>query len=143
MKCNLEAQNFINNFYQAIIEKRSDDIVNCYIDSADVYVILEGPRLATKGIQDISTGWRDFCSSNIDLHKIEWLDGPYVFETSECASVAGVVRLIGTAKGTRFDNTFRASFMLLKTTEGYKIVHEHVSGALADPYGIGDWKKNA
>lgn len=137
----MQAVSFINRFYQAIIDKKVDEIVHAYLPSEDVYVILEGPRLATKGIEKITSGWRDFCSSEIELSGITWMEGPYVYDTSECASLAGIIRLQGNIGDKTFDNTFRASFVLSKTKHGMKIVHEHVSGALEDPYGIGDWKK--
>lgn len=132
---------FINGFYQSIIDKRVDDIINAYLPSEEVYVILEGPRLATKGIEKIAMGWRDFCDSSISLKSIEWLEGPYVFDTIECVTLAGVIKLKGEIVKNTFENTFRASFVMSKTSQGLKIVQEHVSGALTDPYGIGDWKK--
>ena len=136
----MNAVTFINAFYEAIISKRVDEIIQSYVQTEDVYVILEGPRLATKGIEKIASGWKDFCMSKIKLNSIDWLEGPYVFDSSECASLAGVIRLKGGIGEKDFDNIFRASFVLQKTTDGYKIIQEHVSGALADPYGIGDWK---
>ncbi|MBK8056127.1 MAG: nuclear transport factor 2 family protein [Saprospiraceae bacterium] len=132
---------FIDKFYQAIIDKEVAEIINSYHVGDDTYVILEGPRLSTKGYENIAPGWRDFCNSAIVLKSIEWLEGPFTFEQSDSATLAGVIRLIGNiGKDKTFDNTFRASFLLLKDQESYKIIHEHVSGALADPYGIGDWK---
>jgi ketosteroid isomerase-like protein len=138
----MQAISFINSFYQAIIHKKVNDIVLSYLPSEEVYVILEGPRLATKGIEKIADGWRAFCSSNITLSSIAWIEGPFVYDTTECTSLIGIIRLQGDIGDKSFDNTFRASFVLAKTNDGFKIVHEHVSGALEDPYGIGDWKKN-
>lgn len=133
---------FIQSFYQSIIDKRVEDIVGSYLQSDEVYVILEGPRLATKGIEKIASGWRDFCSSKIALQNISWLEGPFVFDSMECATLAGIIQLTGAIGERDFSNTFRASFVLSKTDDGLKIVQEHVSGALEDPYGIGDWKKS-
>jgi ketosteroid isomerase-like protein len=57
------------------------------------------------------------------------------------AWVAGIIRLTVSVKEKSFQNTFRATFVLLRVAGGWKIKHEHVSGALNDPYGIGDWLK--
>ncbi len=132
----------INNFYQAIIDKDITKIHESYLASEETYVILEGPRLATKGFEKIASGWSDFCKSSIELSAIEWLEGPFVFDFSDSTTLAGVIRLTGKISPEKsFENTFRASFLLAKVGDEYKIVHEHVSGALADPYGIGDWKR--
>jgi ketosteroid isomerase-like protein len=138
----MPAIHFINSFYQAIIDKKLTKIHESYLASDETYVILEGPRLATKGFEKIASGWVDFCKSSIQLSSIEWLEGPFIFDFSDTTTLAGVVRLIGKISPEKtFDNTFRASFLLAKIDGQYKIVHEHVSGALTDPYGIGDWKK--
>ena len=41
----------------------------------------------------------------------------------------------------RVENIFRASFVLNKAGEEWKIKHEHVSVVHPDPYGVGDWSK--
>jgi ketosteroid isomerase-like protein len=137
----MSCQDFISHFYQSIIDKKVDDIIACYQNSEDVYVILEGPRLSTKGITKIAQGWRDFCNSTIELHDINWEDGPYVYETTQCASLIGIIKMVGLIGGNQFEIIFRASFVLSIDNKQFNIVHEHVSGALSDPYGIGDWKK--
>jgi ketosteroid isomerase-like protein len=139
----LAPQEFINSFYQSIIDKNVESILSSYVQSDDTYVILEGPRLSTKGFLNIAPGWFDFCKSSISLDGIDWLEGPYIYTMTDSATLAGVIRLYGkVSDNLSFDNTFRASFVLKNTDHGYKILHEHVSGALSDPYGIGDWKKS-
>jgi ketosteroid isomerase-like protein len=138
-----EARNFIDAFFLAVREKRLDDICMAYQQSPQTYVILEGPRLATLGYEKIAEGWGDFCRSAIQLEGIEWLEEPFFFNFSDSITLAGVLRLYGqVAGGPAFDQTFRATFLLHKSDYGLKIVHEHVSGALSDPYGIGDWKRS-
>ena len=137
-----EAHNFIDSFFQAIREKRIDDIRGAYLQSPETYVILEGPRLATRGYEKIAEGWGDFCHSAIALEGIEWLEGPFFFDFAESVTLAGILRLYGkVAGGPSFDQTFRATFLLQRSGREFKIAHEHVSGALSDPYGIGDWKR--
>ena len=50
----------INDFYQAIIDRKVAAIHASYIAKEDTYVILEGPRLATTGFSKIAKGWIDF-----------------------------------------------------------------------------------
>jgi len=133
----------VNEHYQAIIEKNLPEILAKYDPSEETYIILEGPRLTTIGFTKIQKGWTDFCASAISLKSITWLEGPFSQETAEMGWVAGIIRLNVNIQGRMFENTFRASFVLVKYEGAWKIRHEHVSGALADPYGIGDWLKPA
>jgi hypothetical protein len=132
----------INHFYQAIIDKRVEDIRLGYVPSEETYVILEGPRYTTLGFEKIAKGWGDFCDSPLTLNKIEWVEGPFE-ETSERMSyVAGMIVLTVEVKEKEFSVQFRSTFVLLKNEENvWQIKHEHVSGPLPDPYGIGDWLK--
>ena len=140
----------VNQFFQAIIEKKTADIQAFYVQDEQTYVILEGPRLATLGFSKIQKGWFDFCDSPISLDTIDWLEGPFAESEGDMAWVAGVLKLSVTVKEKTFHQTFRASFVLKKQanapqnpeyTEGWLIRHEHISGALTDPYGMGDWLK--
>jgi ketosteroid isomerase-like protein len=134
----------INAFFQAIIDKNAAKIGSFYVQDAATYVVLEGPRLTTLGFEKIQKGWFDFCDSRLTLDKIEWLEGPFSEAETSMAWVGGVIKLtvsVGAEKS--FEQTFRASFVVKKGDENdnWLIRHEHVSGALADPYGIGDWLK--
>jgi ketosteroid isomerase-like protein len=152
----------INQFYQAIIDKNIAQICDAYVQDEQTYVVLEGPRLTTLGFSKIEKGWIDFSASTIALTRIEWLEGPFSEEEKTMAWVGGVIKLVVSIGDKPFEQTFRASFVLKKgknmvrtlhqaksMTEGvlknskhrWLIRHEHVSGALADPYGIGDWLK--
>lgn len=138
----MSGQSFLDKFFQAIIDKREEDIRLSYWPGDETYVILEGPRLATLGFAKISEGWIDFCRSKIFLDRVEWLEGPMEFPFEGSVTLAGVIRLVGGIDGGEpFDKTFRATFLLRDSVWGWKILHEHVSGALTDPYGIGDWKR--
>ena len=131
----------INHHYQVIIDKDLDAICSKYVPSEDTYVILEGPRLTTKGYEKIKTGWTDFCTSRLQLLSIKWIEGPFVEEVDTMAWVAGIIQLKVQVKETQFENVFRASFVLLLQEGTWKIKHEHVSVVHPDPYGIGDWLK--
>lgn len=131
----------IHAFYQHIIDKNTDEIGHHYVNSPNTYVVLEGPRLTTKGYEKIMNGWRDFCQSNLSLHSIEWQEGPFCEEMENMAWLSGVIALKVEANGKQFSNTFRATFVVVKEESKWKIKHEHVSAAMSDPYGIGDWLK--
>lgn len=128
-------------FYAAITAKDAARIGTHYVPDEGTYVILEGPRLATMGFSKIQKGWEDFCASGLSLAAIDWLEGPLVEAGGEMAWVAGIVRLKVVLHGKAFEQTFRATFVLRRHKGAWQIRHEHVSGALADPYGIGDWLK--
>ena len=153
----------INQFFQSIIDKNAAKIGTFYVQDEQTYVVLEGPRLTTLGFSKIQKGWFDFCDSKLTLDKIEWQEGPFSEEETTMAWVGGVIKLTVSIGEKPFEQTFRASFVLKKrsrsvsdldaaspkseiqnpkyTEGGWLIRHEHVSGALTDPYGIGDWLK--
>lgn len=133
----------IDAFYAAIRAKDEAQIETYYVQDEDTYVILEGPRLATKGFAAISKGWIDFCASGLTLAGIDWLDGPFVETGADMAWVGGIIRLSIRLNARDFEQTFRATFVLRAVDGHWKIRHEHVSGALTDPYGIGDWLKTS
>jgi ketosteroid isomerase-like protein len=131
----------INQFYQAIIEKRVADICANYVLSEQTYVFVEGPRYSTLGYAAIAKGWGDFCDSALKLLKIEWLEGPFAQENQTLACVSGMIILTVEVKEKVFSVQFRASFVLQKMDTTWQISHEHVSIPATDPYGIGDWLK--
>jgi ketosteroid isomerase-like protein len=134
----------INAFYEAIIQKNIDGICHAYVPSEDTYVILEGPRYTTLGYSKIAKGWGDFCSSAINLEKIEWIEGPFEETAADMAWVGGQIILTVSVRGQQFAVQFRSTFVLRQQSNTqWQIKHEHVSGPLADPYGIGDWLKRA
>lgn len=139
MSC--EAVHCVNSHYAAIMEKNLPEILSKYVPDPETYVILEGPRLTTIGFEKIKSGWTDFCTAPIHLRAIDWIEGPFSEESTDMAWVAGIIRLMVSVKDQSFQNTFRATFVLLRFADNWKIKHEHVSGALNDPYGIGDWLK--
>ena len=132
----------INTHYQLIIDKNVEGICSKYFPSEETYVILEGPRLTTIGFEKIKKGWTDFCASNLKLISINWIEGPFVEETTDMAWVAGIISLKVAVNDIEFENIFRSTFVLIKYEEDWKIKHEHVSLVHTDPYGIGDWLKS-
>jgi ketosteroid isomerase-like protein len=133
----------VDAFYQAIIDKRVDAILATYVPSEETYVVLEGPRYTTLGFTKIAKGWRDFCDSSLLLTKIEWIEGPFERAEGAMAFVAGQINLTVRVREKLFTVQFRATFVLLRLENFWQITHEHVSGPLPDPYGIGDWLKSS
>ena len=134
----------INDFYQAIIHKNVADICGAYIQSESTYVVLEGPRYTTLGYENIAKGWGDFCNSPLNLKSIVWTEGPFEEAGSDMAWVGGQIVLTVVVAEKEFSVQFRATFVLRRNSENrWQIRHEHVSGPLQDPYGIGDWLKKS
>lgn len=131
----------IGAFWQAIKDKDAATIARYYHPSEELYVVLEGPRLTNRGYDNITKGWVDFCDSGLQLVNIVWIEGPYEEAHETMAWVGGVTELTVEIGERIVKQTFRASFVLVKHAGRWVIKHEHVSGALADPYGIGDWLK--
>lgn len=131
----------VNQSFQNIIDKNADAICAGYFESEDLYVILEGPRLSNRGHVNISKGWRDFVNSGLSLLDVRWTEGPYEEVTENMAWIGGIIVLKIEVKGRTFEQVFRATFVLTKQDNQWKIKHEHVSAAHEDPYGIGDWLK--
>lgn len=133
----------IKDFHQHVMDKNVEAINGAYVESEDLYVILEGPRLSNRGHSNISKGWKDFCESGLSLESIVWTEGPYVETHMGMAWVGGVMELAIAVNGREFTQTFRGTFVMLNESGKWKIKHEHVSAALEDPYGIGDWLKES
>jgi ketosteroid isomerase-like protein len=135
----------VNEHYKEIIAKNHAGIMDKYVPNESTYVVLEGPRLTTKGYDKIFMGWDHFCKSGISLQSINWIEGPEQQEHETMAWVAGIINLTVSitkeSEVTNFTNTFRSSFVLVKQNGNWKIQHEHVSVVHLDPYGIGDWLK--
>ncbi|MEO0044303.1 MAG: hypothetical protein RL329_3751 [Bacteroidota bacterium] len=133
----------INHFYQAIIDKDVEKIIHFYVPDEKTYVILEGPRYATLGFNKIRKGWRDFCDCALTIHSIEWVEegSPFGESNGDMAWLAGVIHLAGTVRGKPLLRKFRASFVLRKHEESWRIQHEHISAPMNDPYDMGDWLK--
>lgn len=117
-------------------------ICAAYVPSEDTYVVLEGPRYTTLGYTKIAKGWVDFCESPLMLKEIKWVEGPFEETSHDMAWIGGQIVLVVEVKQKTFEVQFRATFVLRKNNKSlWQIKHEHVSGPLADPYGIGDWLK--
>jgi len=130
-------------FWDAVKAKNIVGISEAYFPSEDTYVILEGPRYSTKGVEKIIKGWGDFCSSAITMTGIEWEEGPFEEIEGDMGWIGGIFNIHLSVNQKEFSNKFRCSFVFRCYEDDWKIKHEHVSAPMQDPYGIGDWLKKS
>ena len=133
--------NRIQVFWDAVMANDIQGIQDAYIDSADTYVVLEGPRYTTRSFTEIISSWKDFTSSPIQLTNTTWVEGPFEEIVGDMGWIAGIADISIKVETKEFTTRFRCSFVMLRTEDDWKIKYEHVSAPLEDPYGIGDWKK--
>lgn len=117
-----------------------DGVLDCFDDAPDVYIFVEGPRWSNQDGRRIHQGWRDYFQAPIQLNGWQWAEGPEVFEDAALALVAGIVEYDFEGAGEPRHLRMRMTWVLRKNDEDvWKIIHEHGSQPLDDPYGTGDW----
>ena len=128
--------------FQAVIEKRLDDILNLYAHSENTYVFVEGPRWATLGYENIATGWRAFVEAPLSVIACEYVEAPLSQISGELAWIGGIVEMTVKVQEEIKRVRLRGTFVFQREADGaWRVVHEHFSQPAADPYGIGDWLK--
>ncbi|WP_326552069.1 YybH family protein [Micromonospora sp. NBC_01813] len=137
----------LDTLLTAIVAGDADAIVDCYAGVEDLHVFVEGPRWQTVGHTAVAKGWRDFCAAAMSVTAVDITDGPWVHgtdgdaagEAGALSSLSATVRMsIRTVAGERAV-PMRLTWVLRRDTDRWRIVHEHASQPLADPYGVGDW----
>jgi ketosteroid isomerase-like protein len=123
----------------SVRDRDLDTVLDSYDPADDTYVYLEGPRWTNKGGERIRRGWRDYFTAPISLHSWAWAEGPEVHESGDLALVAGVIDCEFEAGGQPRPLRMRMTWVLRRTGGVWRILHEHGSQPLADPYGTGDW----
>lgn len=124
----------------SLAARRLDDVIDCFDGAPDTYVFLEGPRWTNTGGDRIHEGWRKYFEAPIRLAEWAWVEGPVVQEADRLALVCGVIDFVFETDGRRRDMRMRMTWVLRPGPDGvWRIVHEHGSQPLADPYGTGDW----
>lgn len=126
--------------FRAVIEKRLDGILDCYLPLETTYVFVEGPRWSTKGFARISEGWRAFVNADLELTSCDWVEGPFGEEAADMAWVGGIVEIRARVRDEVRTVRLRGTFVMRRDDAGgWRIAHEHFSAPAPDPYGIGDW----
>lgn len=138
-----DLKSFCDIQFAAVIERRTDDILSHYVNSAETYVFVEGPRWSTRGFAKIAEGWKAYADAPLAVKSIETVEGPYGSISGNMGWVANIVELTVDASGDEKKVRFRGTFVLKRETDGnWRIEHEHFSQPVEDPYGIGDWLKD-
>ena len=143
---NLDPQHFGDQFIQAIVDERIDDVIAGYDPSDETYVFLEGPRWSTKTGERVATGWKAFNASPIRMRGWSWVEGPFCMAEGSMGWVAGIVDLrvglIDPAGGLEREVNvrLRGTYVVRRQPDGrWAVIHEHFSQPMDDPYGVGDW----
>jgi uncharacterized protein (TIGR02246 family) len=135
-----DIKQFMERFFQGVIDKNIEVIADTYADDAQLFVFLEGPRTKTIGWENVRTGWEHYLSSKISPQHIAWGDDLQIRDYGNVGWVAvsnKVTVVIGGEPPTTLE--LRSTWFLEKRDGQWRIVHEHVSLPHPDPYGIGDW----
>ncbi len=126
--------------FQAVVEKRVEEIIDRYANSDRTSVFVEGPRWATLGFEQIAKGWRAFVDAPMSVESCRFVEGPISQVVGEMASIGGIVELAMRVREQIKQVRLRGTFVFHRQADGeWRIVHEHFSQPAADPYGIGDW----
>src|SRR5262249_10607456 len=101
-------------------------------------------RWQTLGHRAVARGWDDFCAAGPRLGRIDFTDGPHLFQGDDghgaLACLAGTVQLgVLGPTGEETAVPMRMTWVMRREPDRWRIVHEHASQPMADPYGSGDW----
>lgn len=123
----------------AVIDRDLDRVLDSFSPAPDAYVFVEGPRWTTKGGDRIASGWRAYFEAPIRISSFSWVEGPFVFASDTLAQVVGIIDYDVSGRGMTKKLRMRMTWLLRHEGDRWRIVHEHGSQPLADPYGAGDW----
>lgn len=123
----------------AVINRDLDGVLDSFTSQDDAYMYVEGPRWTTRGGNNVAAGWRAYFESSIRINNFHWVEGPFTFETPELAQVMGVIDYDISGEGENGRLRLRMTWLLRLENGRWRIIHEHGSQPLADPYGAGDW----
>jgi ketosteroid isomerase-like protein len=123
----------------AVRDRDVETVLACFDPAPDAYVYLEGPRWTNRGGDSIAAGWRAYFKAPIALHGWSWGEGPYEHESGDLALVLGIVEYDFEGGGKPRHLRMRMTYGLRRTDGAWRILHEHGSQPLPDPYGTGDW----
>jgi hypothetical protein len=141
----------IEAMLDAVIDRRLKDVLDSFSAGDDAYVFVEGPRWSTRGGDRIAQGWRAYFDAPIRIDSYRWIEGPYELAwlgaagtsgrlgDGPLALVAGILDYAVRGNGKAGTLRMRMSWLLRAEDDRWRIVHEHGSQPLADPYGAGDW----
>lgn len=128
---------------QGVIDRDLPAVLDSFTGGEDAYMYVEGPRWTTRGGANVQKGWRAYFETGVGIESYAWVEGPQVIETPELSAVLGVIDYVvrpgGERTGTADPLRLRMTWLLRPEEGRWRIVHEHGSQPLVDPYGSGDW----
>ena len=131
----------IEKMLMAIRTRDLAGILNTYEDSDDLYVFLEGPRWSSRTYTNVSKGWSAWFHADLEITKHEWIEGPEEITAGELTTLQGIIDLHTHSPAQTKILKVRGTWVLRKGKDGqWRILHEHVSAPMENPYGTGDWK---
>ncbi|WP_433496465.1 YybH family protein [Sphaerimonospora sp. CA-214678] len=123
----------------AVVARDLEKVVGIFSDRPDAYMYVEGPRWTTRGGERLREGWAAYFRAGVGIEAWEWVEGPFSFDTAELAQVMGVIDYRVRGGDTVTPLRLRMTWLFRMENGRWRIVHEHGSQPLEDPYGAGDW----
>jgi ketosteroid isomerase-like protein len=131
----------VENLLTSIRERNLQGILNSYEQSDDLYVFLEGPRWSSRTYTSVSTGWTAWFNASLEITGHEWLEGPAEITVGDLTTLQGIMNMHTHTPAQTKILKIRGTWVMRRGEDGqWRIVHEHVSAPMEDPYGTGDWK---
>ncbi len=121
-------KSFIRSFYTALVKRDAEAIMWHYDLSPNTYIIAQPPPVHQPGAGFFPGGWEAYLSTDWALHDMLWTEGPFEDRLGEMAWLAGGLQLVMGTQQHTFEQMFKATFILRRREQHWKIVHEHVSG---------------
>lgn len=139
-----DMQQAVLTLFNDIVALNVERVINRYAHDDDLYVHLEGPRWTNRGFANVARGWRAFFNSPLRMLRIEWVEGPLAQHSGSLGYVAGVVQIHYQVNERQGTLKLRGTFVMRQDDDGeWRVLHEHFSQPLNDPYGFGDWLEKA
>jgi ketosteroid isomerase-like protein len=128
--------------FKDITDLNMEAVIDRYAHDDNLYVHLEGPRWTNRGFENVARGWRAFFASPLRMQQIEWIEGPLTQQSGTLGYIAGVVQIHYRVNEREGMLKLRGTFVMRQDADGkWRVLHEHFSQPLDDPYGFGDWLK--
>lgn len=126
-------------YFNAIVERRLDEVLGLYIKSNHMLVFDEGPGWSFVGYDQVAASWRQFFSGSLVLRGCRWVEPPVSEEGGDLAWLAGTIGLELQVGDLVKRVKVRGTLVLRRVDGHWRIAHEHFSQPSDDPYHRGDW----
>jgi ketosteroid isomerase-like protein len=133
----------MESLFAAVAAKDLAGIQECYLNAPSLLVFLEGPRTRNVGWASIKIGWQQFLDASMELQGFEWGEDLLIRARGEAGFVAATNRYHWRIVGREVTAEMRGTWVMERIEGSWRIVHEHGSFPHPDPYGAGDWSREA